>query len=400
MENTQRVKENKNRTPGKQSRFRRLLDRYRYNPPKRGEFLEGKVLRVDPDQMLVDVGLKRDAVVPRKDLERIDDQDLDDIQRGDKIPVKVLRSPTRFFNKLIVSLSRGLEEGDWDRAEQLLENHKIEEVEVIGLNKGGLLVAFGHITGFIPNSHTPGLQRGLPLNEKTEFKRKLVDSKLPVIPLEVDRRRGQLVLSGKHAERELGRERIRELQIGERVQGEVKQLVDFGAFVDLGGIDGLVHISEIAWHKVEDPSDEMSVGDEVAVEVIDVDIERERISLSRKNILPSPWDGVDERYEVGDLVEGTITHVVDFGAFVELVGGIEALIHKSEIGIVGSGSPQLFLKPGEKVIARIVKLDSRSEKLSLSIRQVTYDEQVEWMERQPAEQETAADSVLEDKGAD
>jgi len=163
-----------NKSNGTDNRFRKLLDQYRYQPPRRGELLEGEVLRVYPDQLLVDVGLKRDAIVPRKDLERMDDEDLDDIDRGDQVPVKVLRSPTRFFNKLIVSLSRGLEEEDWDRAEQLLENDETVEVEIVGMNKGGILVGFGHITGFVPNSHVPGLRRGASYEEKKEFKKPLI----------------------------------------------------------------------------------------------------------------------------------------------------------------------------------------------------------------------------------
>jgi small subunit ribosomal protein S1 len=378
---TRRILKKKNNTNGKNGPFKTLLEQYRYKPPKRGELLEGEVLRVDPDQILIDVGLKRDAIVPRKDLERVDDEDLDDIERGDQVPVKVLRSPTRFFNKLIVSLSRGLEEEDWDRAEQLLEDDETIVVEIIGMNKGGVLVQFGHITGFVPNSHIPGLRRGLSSEKKRAFKQPLLGTKISVVPLEVNRRRGQLVLSGKNAEMKLARKRLKELRIGERIRGKVKHIVDFGAFVDLGGIDGLVHISEIAWHTIEDPAEELSVGDEIEVEVINIDIEHERIGLSRKRVLPSPWETLGERYAIGDLVEGSVTNVVDFGAFVELPDGIEGLIHRSEIGVVGSGSPEAFLKAGDDVIARIVDMDPIAEKISLSIAQVTYDEQLEWMEK-------------------
>jgi len=356
------------------------LDKYRYQPPKRGELLEGEVLRVDNDQILVDVGRKQDAIVPRKDLERIDDDWLDDIDRGDSVPVKVLRSPTRFFNKLIVSLSGGLEKEDWDRAEQLLKEDESEEVEIVGMNKGGLLVEFGNITGFVPNSHIPGLRRGKNAEEKRSFKRKLLGSKLAVTPLEVNRHRGQLVLSGKNAERHLARKRLQELHVGEIIRGKVKHIVDFGAFVDLGGIDGLVHISEMSWRMMDHPEEVLRVGEEIEVEVINVDSERERVSLSRKNLLPDPWHTMDQKYAVGDLVEGKVTNVVDFGVFVELPEGVEGLIHKTELGVIGLNSSQEFLAPGDEVLARIVDLDLAEKRMSLSISRVTYDEQLTWME--------------------
>jgi small subunit ribosomal protein S1 len=312
--------------------------------------------------------------------------------------VKVLRSPTRFFNKLIVSLSRGLEEEDWDRAENLIDTKDTEEVKVVGMNKGGLLVEFGHITGFVPNSHIPDLRRGLSSEEKRVFKRPLIGSRMSVVPLEVDRRKGQLILSGKDAERRRSRKVLKELQVGERKQGKVKHIVDFGAFVDLGGIDGLLHVSEIAWHKVDHPAEELSVVDEIEVEVIDVDIENERVSLSRKNLLPDPWQMIEDRYQVGDLVEGKITNVVDFGAFVELPEGVEGLIHKSEFGVVGLSPSQSFLEPGDDVLAKIVDINVSAKRMSLSIAQVTYDEQLGWMERRRKDRGSREDDGSGDSG--
>jgi small subunit ribosomal protein S1 len=380
MEKNTFITEGKENTNGRGSSFRKLLDKYLYKHARKGELLEGEVLQVDQDQILVDVGTKRDAVVPREDLQRIDEKDLGDIDPGDQVPVKVLRSPTRFFNKLIVSLSRGLEKKDWDRAEQLLENADTEEAEIVGMNRGGLLVRFGKLTGFIPNSHVPGLRRGTSAEEKRTFKMTLMGSRIAVVPLDVNRRRSQLVLSGKNAERALAQKRIQELQIGDRLHGRVKDLVDFGAFVDLGGIDGLVHISEISWRMIEDPQDVLNVGDEIEVEVIKVDVERQRVGLSRKNLLPDPWQMIDQKYAVGDLVEGKVTNVVDFGVFVELPEGIEGLIHKSELGVVGFNSPGGYMSRGDDVLVRIVDTDATAKRMSLSISQVTYDEQVTWME--------------------
>ncbi len=388
------------------NRFKQLLDEYEYESPRRGELLEGEVLRVDDDSILVDVGAKRDAVVPRKDLSRLEEEELGKISRGDRVPVRVIRAPDRINDRLLVSLSRGLEKEDWDKAQELLDSGEVIELEVVGVNKGGLLAEFGRLRGFIPNSHTPGMIPGADRQKKTDIKREIIGETIPLTVLEVNRRRKRLILSGKIAEQKERKKRLEELQVGQTVKGTVTNLVDFGAFIDLGAVDGLLHISEIAWHEVDDPADELSVGEELEVMVQNVDVERERVSLSLKALLPSPWDTLTERYNVGDLVEGRVTNVTDFGAFVELEDGLEGLIHKSEMGVVGFGSPEVSLHPNDTVLVRIIDLDPENKRIGLSTSRVTYEEELAWMERRreaEAEAETPepkaqATAAVEEEG--
>lgn len=363
------------------NRFKQLLDEYGYESPRRGELLEGEVLSVDDDSILVDVGAKRDAVVPRKDLSRLEEEELGKIERGDRVPVRVMRAPDRINDRLLVSLSRGLEKEDWDKAQELLDSGDVIELEIVGMNKGGLLAEFGRLRGFIPNSHTPGMIPGADRQKKIEIKREIIGDTIALTVLEVNRRRKRLILSGKIAEQKERKKRLEELQVGQTVKGTVTNIVDFGAFIDLGAVDGLLHISEIAWHEVDDPGDELSVGEEIEVMVQNVDVERERVSLSRKALLPSPWDTLTERYNVGDLVEGRVTNVTDFGAFVELEDGLEGLIHKSEMGVVGFGSPEVSLHPNDTVLVRIIDLDPENKRIGLSTSRVTYEEELAWMEK-------------------
>jgi small subunit ribosomal protein S1 len=291
-----------------------------------------------------------------------------------------------------------LEKEDWDNATELLDSGDVIELEVVGMNKGGLLVEFGRLRGFVPNSHTPGMIPGADRQKKNEIKREIIGSTIALTVLEVNRRRKRLILSGKVAEQKERKKRLEELTVGETVTGTVTNIVDFGAFIDLGAVDGLLHISEIAWHEVKNPADEVTVGAEIEVMVQDVDVDRERVSLSRKALLPSPWDTLTERYDEGDLVEGRVTNVTDFGAFVELEDGLEGLIHKSEMGVVGFGSPEVSLQPNDTVLVRIIDLDPENKRIGLSTSRVTYEEELAWMEkRREAEQAEAAE--LEEQAA-
>lgn len=375
--------------------FEELLDEYTYDAPRRGEFREAEVLRVDEDTVLLDVGAKRDAVVTRKDLSRLEDEDLDEIEPGDRIPVRVMRSPGKVSNKLEVSISRGLEREDWDRALELLESGDPVELKITGYNRGGLEVEFGRLRGFVPNSHITSIRRGIGLEKLRESKEEMVGDTILLKAIEVNQRRRRLVFSSRALASERRKRRLSELEVGQVIEGQVVNLVDFGAFVDLGGVDGLVHISELDWERVEHPSDVLSVGDELEVLVKDVDVERERVSLSRKALLPSPWDEIKKKYDGNDLVEGEVTNVVDFGAFVALPEGVEGLLHVSEMVVGGAGSPEEALRPGDKVLVRIVELNPEDERIGLSMQQVTYDEQMAWMEAQReaerSEEEPAAD---------
>lgn len=379
-------------------KMEKLLDEYDYAPPQRGEFLEGEIIHIDEDSILIDVGTKRDAVVPRKDLNRLTEEDLASIMTGDVRSVRVLRSPVG-SGDLLVSLSKGLAREDWKRADSMLESGEEAEFAVVGRNRGGLLVRFGYLEGFVPNSHLPDVRSRRDTDEIQAIKREQVGSKLLLKVLEVDQERNRLILSGRAAEKARRQQRLQDLQPGQVLTGRVVNITDFGAFVALGGIDGLVHRSELSWDDVNHPEDVLSVGDELEVKVKDVDRERERVSLSRKALLPSPWDHIQTLFTEGELAEGVVSNVVDFGAFVVLSDGVEGLIHASEMDIIGPGTPQDVVQTNDSVLVRILNIEPDRHRIALSLKQVSYDEQMEWMEHQrletPAEAQEGEAALLE-----
>lgn len=377
--------------------FEAALDNYEYENPVRGQIIAGEVIQIDEDSILVDIGAKRDAIVPRKDLDRLDDDMLDSIRQGDQVPVYVMRTGL-VGGELLVSINRGLEQEDWERAQSMLDAGEALELEIIGQNKGGIVVRFGRLRGFVPNSHIPDLRRDTDFDELRSQKEEMLGDTLAVKVIEVNQPRRRLVLSSRAARQERRLQRLKELAEGTLVTGKVVNLVDFGAFVDLGGVDGLIHISELNWRRVDHPSEVLELGQDVEVKITKVDVDRERVSLSRKHLMDNPWHSMPDKYAAGDLVEGEITNVRDFGAFVMLREGVEGLIHVSEIGIVGPGSPQDVVHPGDTVIARVLEIEPERERISLSLSQVSKDEQLAYLERQ--EQAVAEDPKEEPIVAD
>jgi len=360
--------------------LKRMLNEYSLEQPKRGQLLEGEILHMDESSVILDVGAKRDAIVPRRELERIDEEHLQDMDVGDQVPVFVLRTPTS-TEPLLVSLEKGREKLDWDRAREALNAQEVLELEVIDQNRGGLVVRFGKLRGFVPNSHIPKLREKVRQEEDLfSLKEEFIGSKLLLKVLEIDRKKRKFVLSAKSARAEAQRRIMQGLNVGQVIQGKVVNLVPYGAFVDLGGVDGLIHISELAWERIKEPSAIVNLGDTVEVMVKSIDLERERIGLSRKALMPGPWESVYDRYQVGSLVEGTIANICNFGIFVKFPDGIEALLHKSELDIIGPGVPQDLYQRGDTILVRVLSIDPVKKRMSLSVRQVTYEEQVDWME--------------------
>lgn len=369
--------------------FARLLDEYEHLIPKQGQFLQGEVLRIENDVLYVDVGAKRDAIVPFKDLDRFEDQTyLDSIMRGDEIPVYVTRTPVG-DEELLVSLRKGLEHHDWIQAEDYFENDEMLDLEIVGHNKGGILVSFKHLEGFVPNSHIPSFRHaGLNKQEMAQEKAKMIGDKMAVKIIEVDLKRKRLVMSGKAAEKEARLEQLKALEAGQIIAGRVDNIVNYGAFIDLGQVTGLLHISEIAWQQIDHPADVLEVGEELDVRIEQIDYERERIGLSRKVLLPSPWEEFADNHKVGDLIEGQITGLVDFGAFVTLPTKIEGLVHISEINLPVDASPAEVLQIGERVLVRIINIEPEEERIGLSLRRVSAAEEIEWLsEKREAENE-------------
>ena len=359
--------------------FEEFLEQYEYEQPKRGQILEGEILRINEDALIIGIGQKRDAIVPSKDLNRLDREVLESLSVGDRVTVSVIYIPGG-DKDLLVSLSQGIQYKSWQRAEELLASGTISELEVVGQNKGGLLVKFEALRGFVPTSQIPELRQIPDRQRVQQIKEEMIGSRLLLKTIEVDRARRRLVFSVLAAQEAQRKLRLMELEKGQIfLNARVASVVNFGVFVDLGGIDGLVHLSELDWHRVEHPSDYFKPGDEIDVQILDVDVEKERVSLSRKALLPSPWDAFNQQHHAGEIVSGKVTRVLDFGAFVELADGIVGLVHASEIGYSASGKPEDVVKQGDSVLVRILEIDPERERVSLSMRRVPREEQIAWM---------------------
>jgi small subunit ribosomal protein S1 len=369
-----------------------------YVRPKRGDFTTGTIMEVSPQALWVDIGVKQDGLVPAHDLRRLGEQALDALEVGDEVPVFVVRPRDR-EGRPILSLSRGKELEKWKEAQRLLDSGDIVHLEVQEANKGGVVVAFGGLRGFVPASHLESVPRGLSGEERRSALDGQIGEVLPLKVLEIDRRRRRLVLShrravGQHREQRK-QELLQTLQVGDVRSGRVTALRPFGAFVDVGGADGLVHVSEIAHRHIGHPRQALEVGQEVDVYVLRLDQERKRIGLSIKRLLPDPWPGFQSRHYPGQLVEGTITHVVDYGAFAEIEQGIEGLIHVSQMSREFVEDPRDVVSPGDHVALRILNIDPERRRVSLNLKDAP-----QWVEEDPSEPEKGSfDADHDNEGA-
>ncbi len=339
-----------------------IFGEYDYTQPRRGEIREGVILSLGDNDIVVDLGLKRDGIVSPRDLQQVDKDYVKSLQVGDHIPVAILRAYGD-EEGIPVSLSRGLQQNDWLRAEKLLESGELVEGEVLDYNRGGVLVSFGRLNGFVPNSHLGALPSGTRQGRDQDPKAELVGQKLMLAVIEVNQPRRRLVLSKRAADRRRRHELIQDVVEGQVRRGVVRNIVDFGAFVDLGGIDGLIHISELDWKRVERPGDVVSVGDEVEVLVLSVDRERERIGLSRKRVLPDPWNTVTSGLAEGQVVGGSVSSVASFGVFVSVGEGVEGLVHNSEMGGIAAES----VLPGDPVSVEVLEIDHAQRQIALRL---------------------------------
>jgi len=348
-----------------------LENAYTFRMPNRGDILEGTVVKIDPDQILVDIGFKSEGVVPGAELERIKPET---IKVGDQVLVYVVNPEDKSGN-VVLSLIRAQLERDWRNAEKLFESGEIFEATVSGYNRGGLIVRLGKVRGFVPASQLSSATREGNEEVQSDDLAKLVGQKLKLKIIELDRGRNRLILSERAAIREWRRQQkerlLAELQEGDIVRGAVSSLCDFGAFVDLGGADGLIHLSELSWGRVSHPSEVLKVGDEVEVYVLKVDRKERRIGLSLKRLQPDPWSQVEEKYSIGQLVEGTITKLTNFGAFARLKDDeIEGLIHISELSDERVTHPKEVVKEGDVLTLRIIRIDPERRRMGLSLRKV------------------------------
>jgi small subunit ribosomal protein S1 len=371
------------------------LEDWDYQRPKRGQVRTGVILAIREQEIIVDVDAKRDGIVPYADMQRLGVEAVEELSVGDELPVYILRPEDKEGN-LLVSLFQARQAKAWERAAELAESGQVWEGEVVGYNKGGLVMLFDEIRGFIPASQVPGFPHGLGQEERLQRLSDRVGEKMMVKVIEINRRNRRLILSATAAQRQWRkrqRERLlEELREGQVHKGVVSSLCSFGAFVDLGGADGLVHISELSWRRVRHPREVVSVGDEVEVYVLRLDHDRKRIGLSLKRLQPEPWALVEDKYELGQLVEGVVTNVVDFGAFAEIEEGVEGLIHVSELTETKISHPREVVKKGDLLLLRIIRIDARRKRLGLSLKRVLESEWAEWAARLAVtkEQETEA----------
>ena len=381
-----------------------LQEGYDYRSPRRGDIRRGVVLSVESERVVLDLGLKRDGIVSATDLQRLGQDTAGSIQVGDEIPAFILKPEDRDGN-IPVSLYRARREQDWLEAQELSISGDIWEGEVTGYNKGGLIVPFGKVRGFVPASQMDRFPRRLEPEEKQRRLAEWVGQRVPLKVIEVNRRRRRLIFSeraGRRIWRKKQRQRLlNELCEGDVVRGTVNSLRDFGAFVDLGGADGLVHISELSWGQVRHPREVVGVGEEVEVYVLRLDRERNRIGLSLKRLQPDPWTLVDEKYRVDQLVEGVVTNVVRFGAFIAVEPGLEGLLHVSEFADIAPRDPRDLVEEGDRLLVRIIRIESWRRRMGLSLRQVSEAEWEAWVARSEglAQQEEKAE-VAEDVETD
>jgi small subunit ribosomal protein S1 len=341
--------------------------------PKQGEIRTGVIASIGDNEILVSVGTKSEGVISGKEKEQIPPEILATMQIGQEIPVYVL-NPEDPSGNLVLSYNRAREETDWLEAESMKASGTPYEGKVIGYNKGGLIVPIGMLRGFVPASQVSVMRR-VEGDESPDARwSKMVDEPIKVVVIEVDRARHRLILSERTALQET-RETIKdrlldELQEGAIKTGRVTSLADFGAFVNVDGADGLVHLSEISWERIDHPSEVLKVGQEVKVKVIAVDQERKRIGLSIRQLLPDPWVVKVSNLKEGQLVEGTITHLTKFGAFARLDEDLEGLIHISELSDQRINHPKEVVKEGDVVTLRVIKLDTERRRIGLSLRKV------------------------------
>jgi len=344
-----------------------------------GDIVTGTVVKVDKDEVLLDIGYKSEGVIPARELSiRYDVKPSELISEGEQIEALVLQKEDK-EGRLILSKKRAQYERAWGNIERIKEEGGVVEGEVIEVVKGGLILDIG-LRGFLPAS----LVEMRRVKDLSQFLGQKLEAKI----IELDKNRNNVVLSRralletqKSTER---KEFLEKLEKGSRKTGTVSSVVNFGAFVDLGGVDGLIHISELSWSHVDHPSEVLSVGEEIEVEILDVDLDRERVSLSMKKAQEDPWEKLSKEKPAGSTVQGKVTKLVPFGAFVELASGVEGLVHISELAWEHIEFPEEVVSVDDEVEAKIIDIDLDRRRISLSIKQLTGPGEAEYEEHEEA----------------
>jgi small subunit ribosomal protein S1 len=342
--------------------------------PQAGEIKTGTIASIAPGQIMVSIGAKSEGIINGQEFELIPPDVFASMEVGQDIPVYVI-TPEDQHGNLILSYIRALEAESWEKAEEVMKEKEAFTGKVVGYNRGGLLVSFDKLRGFVPTSQL-SYSRRMELSGENAEKRfgEMIGEEIAMQIIEVDQERRRLIFSEKaasHETRDTIRDKIIEkLEVGDIKTGRVTSLADFGAFVNINGADGLVHLSEISWDRIRHPGDELKVGQEVKVQVISIDEEKRHIGLSIRRLKEDPWQDQIKSLKVGQLVEAKITRLTKFGAFAMLDSGIEGLIHISELSEEHIGHPKEILHEGDKVTLRIIKIEPESHRIGLSLRRV------------------------------
>ncbi|NCP87235.1 MAG: 30S ribosomal protein S1 [Anaerolineae bacterium CG_4_9_14_3_um_filter_57_17] len=341
--------------------------------PSQGEIRKGVIASISSSQILVSVGAKSEGVIAGRELDQIPATDRAEFQMGMEIPVYVI-NPEDDNGNVVLSYVRAREAMGWEVVEKMQETGEPFDGIVDGYNKGGLIVLVHGLRGFVPASQISLSRRNLVQGDTPDRWAKQIGETISVRIIEVDRERRRLILSERAANPET-RQSIKERVIDELVEGSVHtgrvtSVADFGAFVNINGADGLVHLSEVSWERVQHPSEVLKVGDEVKVKVINIDREKRRIGLSIKALLEDPWQDKVSHFKVGQLLEGTITRLTKFGAFARLEGDIEGLIHISELSENRINHPKEAVKEGDVLTLRVIRIDADQRRIGLSLRKV------------------------------
>jgi len=339
----------------------------------RGDVLMGTVALVGDHEILIDVGAKCEGVLAPREFDQMTSAERRAIHVGDEVEVLVVTPQDREGN-LVLSLSQARLGQDWDDGERLFEEGEVFEAAVSGHNKGGVIVYVGKVRGFVPASQIDrrhGVDRSKIDGTAASPLAALVGQPIWVKIIEIDRRKNRLILSEQAAMRERRKQSkadlLNNLEEGLVITGTVTSLADFGAFVDVGGADGLVHLSELSWNRVSHPREVLELGQSVTVKVISIDRERRRIGLSLKQLQPEPWSDLAARYELGSVISATITRLTDYGAFARLDEDIEGLVHVSELSADGRPAAEV-VAPGDRVDVRVIRVDPERKRIGLSLR--------------------------------
>ena len=375
------------------------------NQPQTGDIRYGVVVDKRAGELLIDIGYKSEGIVTGREVDRLEGE-FREMAIGDEVPVYVMREDRD--GNLLLSISRARAESDWKQAEELLETQDIFTGSVSGFNRGGVIVKIGQVRGFVPASQLSSESQAMQLTEGEPDNRwmKLMDTELRMKVIDLDRRRNRLILSERVAIREWRREQkeklLESLEEKSVCEGVVSSLADFGAFVNLGGADGLIHLSELSWGRISHPSEVVSIGQKINVMVLNVDRERKRIGLSLRRLLPEPWEAVPDRYEVGQVVHGLVTKLVHFGAFARLdKDTIEGLIHISELTERRITHPSEVVTEGQELDLRIIRIDTDKRRMGLSLKQVSPEEESVEFDWEPVPmEEKAKNSANTENSAD